>query len=315
MPGARTLGYLLLGCASCSPQVVNAVDDLPFHDAGIDSGRADGGGGSGGDTEVDAGGGSSGSGGSSEGGTAGIAGDGGGSEAGAAGTEATLRGDALIHRYSFGGAGTQVLDAKGAAHGAVIGAQLAKGSVHLAGTAMANQYVDLPDGLISGLSDATFEAWVNWDGGEVWQRVFDFGEDETGNEDARSVGRSYLFLSPHGGDDFVRAVYKNPDIAEVILDVKPALGVNVPSHVAVVFDDTHDSMLLYVNGVLGGSVNVAGKLSQIHDVNDWLGRSQFVVDAPYTGFIDEFRIYDAALSPAEIKKSFDSGPDVVFPDP
>ena len=234
-------------------------------------------------------------------------------------SEPTLRGDALLHRYSFDGAGTRALDSKGAAHGELIATQLSnQGFVHLDAPDAPDtnrQYVDLPNGLISGLTNATFEVWVTWDGGGDWQRIFDFGEDSSGVEGAQSSGRSYLFLSPHGSGDFLRVVYKSPMIREIIIDVHPALPPAKPAHLAVVFDDRHDLMSVYVNAVLSGMVELDSKLSQIHDVNDWLGRSQFAADGPFTGSIDEFRIYDVALSAAEIQKSFDSGPDVVFPEP
>ena len=230
--------------------------------------------------------------------------------------EPTLRGDALLHRYSFDGVGTQAIDSKGAAHGDLIATKLTdQGSVHLEAPDATRQYVDLPNGLISGLVNATFETWVNWDGGGIWQRVFDFGEDASGGAGAQSNGRGYLFLSPRGDGDFLRVVYKNPMLREIIIDVRPALQPGVPAHLAVVFDDHHNLMSAYVNGVLSGSVELDSKLSQIHDVNDWLGRSQFAIDGPFTGSIDEFRIYDVALSAGELQKSFEAGPDVVFPDP
>ena len=293
---------LALVLFACAPQVVDAVDDAPSANAGASAGGTSGGAeiaGTGGDSA-----------GASESTEAGAAGEGGTS------SEATLRGDALIHRYSFEGTGTIAFDAKGAAHGTIIGTELTnQGYLSLDGKATTAQYVDLPDQLISGLADATFEAWITWQGGDVWQRVFDFGDDSSMLEDMRSVGRSYLFLSPFGGSDFMRSVYKNADIKEVIVNAEPAITVDVATHLAVVFDDTHDLMSLYVDGVLASATATTGHLSQIHDINDWLGRSQFSSDAPYNGSIDEFRIYEIALSAAEIQKSAAAGPDAVFPQP
>jgi len=223
-----------------------------------------------------------------------------------------LRGDALLHRYEFSGAGTVALDAKGAAHGALIAAQLSdEGALHLAAGTNA-QYVDLPNGLISGLTNATFEVWLTWEGGANWQRIFDFGDSTSMIEDERSNGRSYLFLSPHGNGNFMRAVYKNAMLREVIIDSEPALAVDTPSYLAVVFDDTQNRMQLFHDGALLGAVELDSKLSQIHDVNDWLGRSQFAADPPLLATIDEFRIYDVALTEAEIAKSFGEGPDATF---
>src|SRR6185295_19288338 len=38
-----------------------------------------------------------------------------------------------------------------------------------------NEYVNLPAGLVSGLSDFTVSAWVNPAATTTWSRVFDFG--------------------------------------------------------------------------------------------------------------------------------------------
>ena len=34
---------------------------------------------------------------------------------------------------------------------------------------------------------------------------------------------------------------------------------------------------------------------------NWLGRSQYIADAFFSGMIDDFRIYETALSAAEVK--------------
>ena len=39
-----------------------------------------------------------------------------------------------------------------------------------------DDYVDLPDNL-SNVTQFTFAAWVYWNGGQPWQRIFDFGRD------------------------------------------------------------------------------------------------------------------------------------------
>ena len=42
--------------------------------------------------------------------------------------------------------------------------------------------------------DFTFVAWVYWEGGAPWQRIFDFGQDTTRN----------MFLTPRSGNDTLR---------------------------------------------------------------------------------------------------------------
>ena len=53
-------------------------------------------------------------------------------------------------------------------------------------------------------------------------------------------------------------------------------------------------------------------LTVINDINNWLGRSQFIADAELQGTYYEFRIYSGALTPELIDISYLGGPDAVF---
>ena len=50
-------------------------------------------------------------------------------------------------------------------------------------------------------------------------------------------------------------------------------------------------------------------LADINDVNNWLGRSNWTGDANTAGSFDEFRIYDTALTEAQIEASRTAGPE------
>jgi hypothetical protein len=217
---------------------------------------------------------------------------------------------AIAHRYSFAGTGTTITDSAGTGPGTAINLSLTNtGSLDFTS---GDQYADLPNKLISSLTNATLEAWVTWQAGDAWQRIYDFGEDATGAENNRSTGRSYMFLSPKGTGNFLRAVYKAPTGAELVIDAMPSLPVGDLAHLAVVFDDDNDVMTLYVNGTSAGSVAVTTHLSDINDINDWLGRSQFAADPPFVGSMQEFRIYSSALTAAELTFSDAQGPDATF---
>lgn len=213
---------------------------------------------------------------------------------------------ALVHRYSFDGSGTEATDSVGMAHGTIVGGTLANGVVDLEGLTT-DQHVDLPDGLVSGLTDATFEIWSTWRGGSEWQRLFDFG-DQTGSMN----GRSYLFLTPVSNGGVARAVFRKPSTAEVIASDTALFPANVPSHAAVVVDDTNDTLSLYVQGVLRATTTLTDSLSSINDVNNWLGKSNYAVDPNFSGTITEFRIYEAALTETQIALSHELGPDPAF---
>jgi hypothetical protein len=84
------------------------------------------------------------------------------------------------------------------------------------------------------------------------------------------------------------------------------------SQVVVVVDAAGSSLLVYVNGALSGQQTFPGALASINDVNVWLGRSQYEVDAELSGTFHDFRIYNAALTAPQIAASFGAGPDPAF---
>lgn len=226
--------------------------------------------------------------------------------------------NALIHRYSFAGSGTTVTDSVGGADGTVVNTELNDtGSLELAGST-SEQYADLPDGLISGLVDASFEIWVTWNGGSTaWQRIFDFGSSDNGSE--QGSGITYAFLTPMNGVSPYAITFAytiNGSLSEQWISAGTfgPMKSGATTHVVVVIDDTNDRMWLYVNGEPDPSEGVAfsGSLSAIEDVNNWLGRSQYSTDPEFGGSLHEFRIYDAALSAEQIQTSYAAGPDPAF---
>jgi hypothetical protein len=223
----------------------------------------------------------------------------------------------LLHRYSFDESDTLVLDSKGAAHGQLLGTTLpGNGTLPLAGE-RSGQYVNLPNGMVSGLDSATFEAWLTWNGGGAWQRIFDFGNSSSGEDVPGNVGTSYLFLTAAAAPDTVRMLPAGLRVAyswngvndEDICYANAPLPSGAAAHVAVVIDAAAQSMSLYQDGALLGDCPLSRPLSAIDDVNDWLGRSNYVADPDLSGTYDEFRIYGAALTAAELAASFAAGPD------
>jgi hypothetical protein len=256
-----------------------------------------------------------------EGGSASEGGEGGAS---GAGTEACAAcaalSAALVHRYDFEGTGTTVTDRVGTAHGTLVGGAMlssaaGKGVAVLEGGATGS-YVNLPNGLASSLADATFEAWVTWAGGNGWQRIFDFGDSTNASpEDNPALGKTYLFVTPmtdSGTGSLLRAVYSlNGNSDETRVDGTSALSTDL-SQVALVVDAAGGQLLLYQDGQKVGEAVFSGTLAGINDVNCWLGRSQYDADAELSGTFHDFRIYDAALTAAQIAASFAAGPDPAF---
>lgn len=218
----------------------------------------------------------------------------------------------LVHRYSFSEASgaTEVTDSVGTANGALVGGASTDGSVlTLDGT---TGYVNLPNDLISTLTNATFETWLTWTGPQTqqWSRAFDFGSSVEG-EDATGNGQSFIFFTPRGGSSLARVGF-NPanGSPQLDLDAPVSLTSGQAVHVVVSYDVPAGVARIYLNGVRVATGVTTTPLNVITYANNWIGRSQYN-DPYFTGTYDEFRIYDGALSDSAVAASFAAGPNTL----
>ena len=73
--------------------------------------------------------------------------------------------------------------------------------------------------------------------------------------------------------------------------------------------------MLYIDGeVKAQNESVTIKPSDINPIFNYVGRSQFAADPAYKGNIDDFRIYNYALSAEEIKDLVDTTTGVHAPE-
>jgi hypothetical protein len=259
----------------------------------------------------------------------------------ASGAEAALR-----HRYSFSG---NVNDSVGGAHGAVVDglaptAVFSGGVLDLSANAgqgsndatasLNDAYVNLPNGIISAAAasssgELTIEVWAQSSTNRNWAALFSAGSSNAG-EDVANGGNSadYIQLIPRngvGGNNRLRITTHRDDVgAEGFVDAPAELSLNNQQYIAAVFDQRAGlpgSVTLYVDGALIGTSTIAGNaspngflnLSTMTDNNVWLGRSQWP-DPIFDGSINEFRIYNGALSAGEVARHFALGADNI-PEP
>ncbi len=149
-------------------------------------------------------------------------------------------------------------------------------------------YVSLP---LSVGNASTFAAWVKWNGGADWQRLFDFGASTT----------NYFFLTPRASTGAMRfAITTNGAGGEQQINCTTALPTNSWCHIAVTLDGTNG--LVYLNGSpVGTNLSLKRRPWQTLSRNNFLGKSQFTNDPLFGGKIDSFRIFGRALSAAEIR--------------
>jgi hypothetical protein len=234
----------------------------------------------------------------------------------------TIPATELKHRYSFSepAGSTTVKDSVGTADGVIRGTGAAfdgRGQLSLPGgtssaadAASIAGYVDLPNGIISSLLNATFEAWVTWNASGAWQRIFDFGTSDGGEDLSNGYGQ-YLFLSPQGNTNLRFAVRDQVIDAEPVqLTASAPLELGQEIYVAVTYNYTANATKLYSNAVVVASGPAVVSLSSIKDVNNWLGRSQWG-DPMFQGNFNEFRIWEGALTDADVAAAFAAGPDTV----
>jgi Concanavalin A-like lectin/glucanases superfamily len=222
----------------------------------------------------------------------------------------------LVHRYDFEGTGTAVIDRVSRADGTARGATLSKldgKGVVLLGGGTGGAFIDLPNGVLSVLTNASLESWVTWGGGSAWQRIFDIGDTTaTSPENNPALGKSYLFATAQTSDGHVAAGFSTSGFEQQLLVEGVAPLAQSLSQIVVVADASADKVVLYVNGVKASESPWPQALSEVNDVNVWLGRSQFNGDPELSAVFHEFRVYKAALSEAEVAASFEGGPDPIF---
>jgi len=293
---------VMAGNPSVMPGAGTGATDATGAVAGSDQGGVGGGGGS-----------------VSEGGTTGgdmpIATAGAGGDASCTDGEEPPTGS-LIHRYSFDATGATVVDSVGAANGTLVNGAMLDGSgvLTLPGEHInppgPDEYADLPDGLISKLNEVTIIAWTTWrSGGSGYERIFDFGISDIGAGQGNS-GKSYVAMMPLTGfanGSGLGAEIAAPGLATQSLGSPEKMG-DRPAMVALTLRSGVD-VALFLDSKLLIQSPTALKLSDIKDVNDFVGESQWSKDHAYQGTYTEFRIYDSALNACQLHTLLVNGPD------
>jgi hypothetical protein len=212
--------------------------------------------------------------------------------------------DGLLIYYSFDLiAGNTVADLSGNSRTGMLNGQcsLTTGMVNKAlvltpsTTDAGSGYVIVPGAWIPSTSAMTLAVWIRLENIVSWQRVFHFGLGANGN--------SFMFLAVStpqtGGMRFAIQGGTDGGLIQPTID-GPALPAKHWKHVAIVLTGTAGR--LYVDGVLAASnTKIPLRPSDLGETaGNWIGKSEFAWDPTFDGQVDEFRIYDRALSASEI---------------
>lgn len=155
-------------------------------------------------------------------------------------------------------------------------------------------YVRLPREILEDRTDLTVTARVRWDGGGAWQRVFDLGQDTS----------RYLFLTPANGDGKLRTALTTTSAGgERQVTGSAAMPTEQWRTLAVTLDTEADRLTTYLDGATIGWTDTtisAGELLGNATSGGYLGRSMYP-DPLFDGAIDDFAVYDAALSAEQLQ--------------
>ncbi|HEX6960581.1 MAG TPA: LamG domain-containing protein, partial [Lacipirellula sp.] len=250
----------------------------------------------------------------------------------------------LLHKYTFNNNTAE--DSVGGLHGTVVDNtgihSYTGGAINLTanntptnGGISSNQdfslpttvgaYVDLPNDIFTNavMSQAgglygqvTLETWFTVQQNRNWAEVAVFGTSNNGENTAVGAGaQSYVAIIPQSGPGDFRATTKSPSLESPLIGEAP-LTPNQRHHVVFVMDQNDTDGGVNLNGTatlyLNNGAPVRAPIQPFIDTminnNNWLGRSQWP-DPLFDGLIDEFRIYDHALTATEVAANFTAGPE------
>jgi hypothetical protein len=151
------------------------------------------------------------------------------------------------------------------------------------------------------------------DGPAYW-RLLDFGTSSEGEDPTGSaVGTTYVAITTETGlDPSGLALLIGHGGASSEDRALTALSLEEPRvALGIVLDGQAELATLYVDGASVASTPMTAPLSELDDVNNWLGRSQYAADPHYPGTYTELRVYAEALSDCAMKTLAEWGPDVI----
>jgi hypothetical protein len=154
----------------------------------------------------------------------------------------------------------------------------------------ADDYVSVPDLAADYAGGLTVEAWVFYSSFKSWSRIIDFGNGPSTNN----------FLLANAGTTNNLAFHVYAAGAAKTVEAPGVLKTDAWLHVAAVVDAAGGATL-YVNGapVKTGASQLPQKQARS---NNYIGRSNWAADGYLHGKVASVRVYNRALSAAEIRQ-------------
>ena len=225
----------------------------------------------------------------------------------------------LIHRYSFKetGAGVTVAkDSVGSIAGKLkgTGASIADGKLVLKNDASSSSgddkvaYVEFASSLIpKNPTSVSFVFWFTAKDIGGFARLLNIGDKEG------SEGRAFIYYTPRTADDQSRAAISATDVGGRVPLDNDRLDDGKPHMVAIVIDGAAKKMHVFIDGKEPHPAEDLGEntLDKIRPVQNYIGRSSFDNDPGLSATIDEFRVYDNALTLDDVTAMVKAGADAL----
>ncbi|RIJ69439.1 hydrolase [Nakamurella silvestris] len=203
--------------------------------------------------------------------------------------------EGLVLRYPLDAtSGTVAADASGNGYNGTLSgdATLSGGALNLGGT---NGYVKLPNNIMAGLDAITVSTDV-WIDSTQATPYFIWG---LGNTDTSGAGNGYLFTT---GNNYRTSLTTGSYTAEQTVTNSAALGRGVWKNLTYTL--AGGTATLYLDGIKVGEKTgvtaVPGDIGGGTTTANYIGRSMFTSDKYLKGKVRDFRLYNRALSAAEI---------------
>ena len=230
----------------------------------------------------------------------------------------------IVHQYTFNNGTAN--DSVGGANGTLEGAAtISGGQLHLTGNNA--DYVSLPAATID-ISSYTAVSFVTWFTAPttppVNSQLFALGGTISGGG-YNGAGYGYIIANPTtGGTAYYRtAISAGPDTKKGYVYGETSINGGLTStivgngqHQLVVTDD-NSKLSIYLDGVLKASTSIPTRnlLSGLSDTLAYIGKSVYAGDPGFNGSINEFDIYNNALSASNVTTLFNAGPSTAVPEP
>lgn len=218
---------------------------------------------------------------------------------------------ALAHRWGFNGSYSDTVGAMDAA--AVGDVALSGGAATLAGGVSGTSYVALGQEVFPVHDQPrTIEIWGRQNAVQKWSRIFDFGTSTT----------DFMTMTFTAPDDINRDAVRIYDMNGNIYDAMAPYAIGVDYHIAMTLNplggNVWDVRCYKQHDVTGATLaknafrlSNALSLTNLTQKTLYLGHSFFVADNDASATYSEVRIWNAALSEAELTRNALAGRDAV----